>query len=156
MPALKSASPILFDQVITREDIARRLKAAEQDLAADEWRTNPRSGRFNYSRSERLTPIVHDVLVDVEPQLEKMNAGELFAQLKTFPQVSGGEVDSATAAYFIYVTGNRKIVALLDKRPKSEFEELRQFKNDPNEAFDGINGGGMTIGTLIRLYLGEL
>jgi hypothetical protein len=133
------------------------LKEAEQDLAVDEWRTNPMSGRFNYSRSERLTPIIRDVLGEVEPQSEKMNAGELLAQLKTFPQLSaGGDVDPATAAYYVYVMGNRKIVALLDKRPKSEFEDLRMFKDDSNEPFDGVQGGAMSIGALIRSHLREL
>ena len=156
-PTLKSASPILFDQVLAREDIARRLKLAEQDLAADDWRTNPMSGRFNYSRSDRLRPIIKDVLGEVGPQLEKMDAGQLLAQLKTFPQMSmGGDVDAATAAYFVYVGGNRQIITLLDKRPKSEFEKLRKFKDDSNETFDGVNGGPISIGILIRLHLGEL
>ena len=51
--------------------------------------------------------------------------------------------------------GNRKITALLDERPKNEFEELRRFKDDSNEAFDGFNGGGMTIGALIQIHLGD-
>ena len=156
-PALNSASPILFDQVLTRRDIARQLNEAEQDLTADEWRTNPMSGRFNYSRFNRIGPITEAVLHNVEPQLEKMDAGELLAQLKTFPQMSmGGHVDPATAAYFVYVEGNRRIIILLNKRPKSEFEKLRKFKDDSNEPFDGINGGFMSIGMLIRLHLGEL
>ena len=154
---LQSASPILFDRVLAREDFARRLKEAEQDLSSDEWQTNPRSGRFNYSRFKRIGPISEDVLHEVEPQLAEMDAGELLAQLKTFPQMSmGGDVDPATAAYFVYVAGNRKIIALLDKRPKSEFEKLRKFKDDSNEAFDGIEGGPLSIGVLIRSHLGEL
>jgi hypothetical protein len=153
-PKLQAASPILFDRVLAREDFARRLKEAEQDLAADEWQTNPMSGRFNYSRFKRIGPISEDVLHEVEPQLAEMDAGELLAQLKTFPQMSkGGEVDSATAAYFIYVAGNRKIIAFLDKRPKSEFEALRKFKDDSNETFAGEQGGPMSVGELIQLHL---
>jgi hypothetical protein len=156
-PTIQSASPVLFDRVLAREDFARRLKEAELDLAGDEWRTNLRSGRFNYSRFKRIGPISEDVLREAEPQLAQMDAGELLAQLKTFPQLSmGGDVDPATAAYFVYVSGNRKIIGLLDKRPKSEFEKLRKFKDDSNEAFDGVEGGPMSIGVLIRLHLGEL
>jgi hypothetical protein len=154
---LKSASPVLFDEVLAREDIARWLKEAAQDLPTDGWRTNVMSGRFNFSRFKRIGPISEDVLHEVEPQLEKMDAVELLAQLKTFPQMSmGGDVDPASAAYFVYVAGNRKIIALLDKRLKSEFEALRKFKDDSNEACDGEQGGPMFIGTLIRLHLGEL
>jgi hypothetical protein len=154
-PALKPASPILFDQVLAREDIVRRLKEAEQDLATDEWSTNRISGRVNNSRSNRIWPISKDVLDEVEPQLEKMNAGELLAQLKTFPLLMG-HVDRATTAYDVYVMGNRKIIALLDKRPKREFEALRKYKDDLNETFDGLQGCPWSIGSIIRLHLGEL
>ena len=146
--------PILFDQLLAREDIARRLKVAEQDLASDEWRTNERSGRFNYSRFQRLGPITQDVLHAVKPELEKMTASELITQFKTLPPRSAGTgVDSATAAYFVYEKGNHEITELLKGRSGSELESLRKFEDDKREVFDGPDGANFSVGDIVRYQL---
>jgi len=148
--ATSAAPPILFDQVLARNDIVRRLKVAEQDLATDNWRTFPMSGRINYSRFQRLTPITEDVLHEVQPQLEKMTACELITQFKTFPRYTETDVHGDTAAYYIYVKGNRGIADLLKNRPKSKIECLRKFQNDKGEIFDGVQGSVSSVGDFVR------
>lgn len=143
--------PILFDQVLTREDVIRRLKLAEQNLATDSWHTNPMSGSFNVSRSKREVPISDDILREIQPYLEKMSASELLAQLKVFPMLSSPSIDGV--AYYVYDSGNKKIIDLFEKRPQAEFESLRKFKDDTNEVFTGPQGDTIFIRDLVRQKL---
>ena len=81
-----------------------------------------------------------------------MKASALVAQFKTFPPLSS-DVDPATAAYGVYVMGNRKITDILKRRPKSEIEGLRKFEDDKREVFDGLQGANESVGALVRYEL---
>ncbi len=128
-------------------DVVIRIKAAEQDLPGDDWRTQPETGRHNVSRSQRASDLAKVLLEPVPSRIKGLSVEELVRSLKVFPHGKYGSFDGV--AYYVYLIGNRAIMEELGRRPPSELEALRNFKDDRRMIYTGESGGVWTIGDLV-------
>jgi hypothetical protein len=143
----------VLDQLLQPEDVKARVKAAEQDLPDDEWRSGgeTRPGRHNISRSSREGHLAHELLSSLGPRLNGMSPRQLLDQLKLFPYSDYGSF--AGVAYYIYRDGNEVIVGELKTKGASELDSLRGFRGDTRWVFTGDNGRPLTVSDLVRYTL---
>jgi len=143
----ESRSPLL-DALLTETNAVVRIKVAAQDLAGDEWRTHPKGGRCNVTRSGRASEIATDLLEGFPQQLTNLSAPELVANLKTFSYGDYGSFPDA--AYYVYLIGNRMIVDEFGRRPHTELGALRSLRDDTREIWNGDSGGLFSVADLVR------
>lgn len=137
----------VLDELFMNGDVVIRIKAAEQDLPGDDWRNQPERGKYNVSRSQRASDLAKVLLEPVPRRLQGLSVEELVGSLKVFPSGNYGSFDGV--AYYVYLIGNRSIMEELRRRPQSELETLRRFKEDRRMIYTGDSGGVWTIGDLV-------
>ncbi len=141
----ESRSPLL-DALLMQSNAAARIKAAAQDIPGDEWRTHPKGGRYNLTRSDRASKIATELLQRFPERLRNLSAQELMANLKTFDYGDYGTFHDA--AYYVYLIGNRMIVEELGRRPAEQLEVLKSLKEDRRMIWNGDSGGLFTMSDL--------
>ncbi len=129
-------------------DVVIRIKAAEQDLPGDDWANQPQGGKYNVTRSQRASDLAKVLLEPVPRRLQGLSVEELVGSLKVFPYGNYGSFEGV--AYYVYLIGNRSIMEELKRRPQSELETLRRFKEDRRMIYTGASGGLWTIGDLVN------
>ncbi len=137
----------VLDELFMNGDVVIRIKAAEQDLPGDDWANQPQGGKHNVTRSQRSSDLAKVLLEPVPRRLEGLSVEELVESLKVFPYGNYGSFEGV--AYYVYLVGNRSIMEELRRRPRSELETLRRFKEDRRMIYTGASGGVWTIGDLV-------
>jgi hypothetical protein len=152
-PAVPDASPTILDQLLQPEDVKALVRAAEQDLPSDEWRTGgeTRPGRHNISRSGREGGLAQELLSQLKSRLQRMSARQLLDSLRTYPD--GPSPTFPGVAYYIYRDGNQMIIKELTRRPSGDLESLREFRKDQRRIFTGDNGPPSDVGGIVRYTL---
>jgi hypothetical protein len=127
------------------------MKEAERDLPTDVWKTLPKVGHINSSRSNREGELAQELLAAIKPRLKGMSARELLESLKTFPCGACGSFYGV--AYYVYCGGNQLIIQEIEGRPASELGALRSFRNSNRDVFNGDSGPRLLVGDLVRYDL---
>lgn len=143
--------PSVLDSLLGSTNVVARIKAAECDLPSDEWETLPKIGRTNRTRGAREGSLALELLEGLKPLLPKMSVRELIASLKTFPYPEYGSFPGVE--YGVFEGGNDMIIEELKRRPRSELDVLKPFRQDRRAVWTGDAGPPLSVGELVRYDL---
>jgi hypothetical protein len=150
----ESKAQSILDDAAARTDLSEEWALADRDLSSDIWSVHPKAGRTNDSRLQRQTALTQKLLAAIRPKMERMSALELLNSLKLEGAITRGGRDSMVV-FYVWCDGNAMIIEELKRRPKSDLEVLRSFKDDSRVLVTGESGEYMTVGSVVHRVLGD-